>query len=277
MVASWWQRRDLERTCGDVTSLRGDLVLFLRVSKISTLRWNFMGRNAVAARDVCRSTTQYCHAANDRTTPRLPVYYLEKGFGHDRRVMVSDFPLAILIVVEIRVASLDLVTGRTHGEFINASIQGPVVSLDNLAFEQYALRFLLKKVNKVGLDRVIIHAGSIRDGWKKDCILGVTLGNSIGIQRGKRKIPEQEEIIHFLVRHATSRDALEALELVPGGGTKCRSRSHCILVGKERRGGQSAGSGLGDQGLSSVGSERHIALFQASSKSATSGQVKHSY
>ena len=45
-----------------------------------------------------------------------------EGFWHLGAVVVSDFPLSILVNIDKGIASLDLCPGCTHGEFINTRV-----------------------------------------------------------------------------------------------------------------------------------------------------------
>ena len=70
-------------------------------------------------------------------------------FRHDGGVVVRDFPLTVLIHIDICVSGLDLVTCRTHGEFIDTGVTGPSVSDGNVSIKDDSLWLKLEKVIKV--------------------------------------------------------------------------------------------------------------------------------
>eukprot|EP00977_Amphora_coffeiformis_P004744 scaffold1008_cov174-Amphora_coffeaeformis.AAC.10 len=99
---------------------------------------------------------------------------------------MRNLPLAVLQLVQVCVASLDLVARGSHGELVDSRIQRPIVTLEDLALFQDTLRlFLQKKIDKVGANTIVVGTGRVRDGWQENRVLGIALGNSVGVQSSK--------------------------------------------------------------------------------------------
>mmetsp|Transcript_36560 Transcript_36560/g.88599 ORF Transcript_36560/g.88599 Transcript_36560/m.88599 type:complete len:443 (+) Transcript_36560:425-1753(+) len=114
-------------------------------------------------------------------------------------MVVGDLPFTIFKDVDIRVSGLDLVSSSSHGEFIDTDILAPVLSGGDIGFQDLSLWLLGKEVNKVRVDSVVVRAGFIRDSWEKNSVLGVTLGNLIGVKSGKGVVPQVKERAAFFI------------------------------------------------------------------------------
>ena len=112
--------------------------------------------------------------------------------------MVRDFPLAVFIRVHVCVTGLDLAPVRSEGELVNTSIECPIVTLEHVAFENDTLWLQLQEIDKVGVNRVVACARSVRDSWKEDRLGRVAFGNSLGIESGEGIVPKREEVLDFL-------------------------------------------------------------------------------
>lgn len=152
--------------------------------------------------------------------------HLEEGLRHDRGVVVSDLPLSVLVGVNVSVTGLDLVASGTHGELVDSSIEQVVVTLDDLGLEENSLRLLLQEVNEVGLDGVVVHARGVRDGGEEDGVLGVTSGDSVGVEGGEGIVPEVEDLVDFGISHVLRGghgallDGERGQHLLSGGGVQ---------------------------------------------------------
>ena len=113
--------------------------------------------------------------------------------------MVTNLPLPIFPHINKGISSLDLITSSSHGEFINSSILAPVVSNGNTALQDLTLWLLLEESNEVVVDGVVASSGNIAHGWEENGILGITLGNGVGILSGQGRVPELEEILDFFL------------------------------------------------------------------------------
>ena len=104
-------------------------------------------------------------------------------------MVVGNLPFTIFIDINIGVSSLDLVPSGSHCEFINTDILAPVVSNGDITFKNFSLWLFLQKVNKVVLDTVIVSAWFVGYSWKKNSLLGVSLGDGIRVKSIKSIIP----------------------------------------------------------------------------------------
>mmetsp|Transcript_17713 Transcript_17713/g.36952 ORF Transcript_17713/g.36952 Transcript_17713/m.36952 type:complete len:257 (+) Transcript_17713:112-882(+) len=123
----------------------------------------------------------------------------QNGLGHHTRVVVRNLPLSIFVHINKAVSALHLVSSCTHGELVNSGILTPVVSDDNVALQNLALRLLGQKTDEVVLDQVVTGTGNIGHGGQQHRILRVTPGNCIGVQSGKCPIPKLEQTPHFFL------------------------------------------------------------------------------
>ena len=159
----------------------------------------------------------------------------QKGLGHNTGVVMRNLPFAVFIGVDVGITGLDLVTSGSHGDYlefkhvsktqklerhyynntlamryrarltlVDTGIHAPVVTLDDVGFQNDSLWLLLEEVNKVGLDRIIVRTGNIRDGGEEDRRAGITLGNRVGIQGREGVVPEREERLDFSFRDGRS-------------------------------------------------------------------------
>jgi len=83
------------------------------------------------------------------------------SFRHDGRMVMRDLPLTMLVDVNEGVSGLDLVTSRTHGEFVDSGITCPSITNGNVSIKDDTLRCLGKEVIKVVLDTVIVCSGFV--------------------------------------------------------------------------------------------------------------------
>mmetsp|Transcript_10290 Transcript_10290/g.21495 ORF Transcript_10290/g.21495 Transcript_10290/m.21495 type:complete len:254 (+) Transcript_10290:19-780(+) len=123
----------------------------------------------------------------------------QNGLGHHTRVVVRNLPLSIFVHINKAVSALHLVSSCTHGELVNSGILTPVVSDDNVALQNLALRLLGQETDEVVLDQVVTGTGNIGHGGQQHRILRVTPGNCIRIQSGKCPIPKLEQTPHFFL------------------------------------------------------------------------------
>mmetsp|Transcript_19124 Transcript_19124/g.35638 ORF Transcript_19124/g.35638 Transcript_19124/m.35638 type:complete len:434 (-) Transcript_19124:79-1380(-) len=115
------------------------------------------------------------------------------ALGHDTGMVVGDLPLAALELVNVRVTGADLGSVDAHGEVVNSGVHGPAVADGDLSLDDLALGLLLKEGIEVILDGGEVGAGGVRDSGEKDGILGVPLGDDLGIAGGECRVPEVEE------------------------------------------------------------------------------------
>mmetsp|Transcript_19182 Transcript_19182/g.37258 ORF Transcript_19182/g.37258 Transcript_19182/m.37258 type:complete len:354 (+) Transcript_19182:142-1203(+) len=125
----------------------------------------------------------------------------QNGLGHHTRVVVRNLPLSIFVHINKAVSALHLVSSCTHGELVNSGILTPVVSDDNVALQNLALRLLGQETDEVVLDQAIIRARNIGHGRQQHCILRISLRHRIGIQSGEGSIPKLKQILHFFLRN----------------------------------------------------------------------------
>mmetsp|Transcript_27665 Transcript_27665/g.40826 ORF Transcript_27665/g.40826 Transcript_27665/m.40826 type:complete len:264 (+) Transcript_27665:321-1112(+) len=122
--------------------------------------------------------------------------------GHDTRVMVLDLPYSILLNVKESVTSLYLISGCTHGEFVNTGITGPSISNADISIKDLSLRLFEKESIEVILNRVKVSSGSVADGRQQNRGSSVTTGNNTRISSGQGGIPEAEKgTDFFFVNH----------------------------------------------------------------------------
>ena len=135
-----------------------------------------------------REETANFGIANHGTTGKL-------SLGHDGTVMMSDLPLSIFVLVDEGIPGLDLVAEQI--ELVDAGILTPVGTDHDVGLEDDALRLLLQKVDEIILDRSVVGPGNIRYCGEKDSLLGVALGDSIGVEGGEGVVPEMEQTADF--------------------------------------------------------------------------------
>ena len=76
----------------------------------------------------------------------MNTYLCHGSLRHNRRVMMIDFPLAILPNVYERVSTLDFSTGRSHREFIDSNIGASVFTNGYVTFEDFTLSYKDREV-----------------------------------------------------------------------------------------------------------------------------------
>lgn len=103
-------------------------------------------------------------------------------FGHHGRVVVGNLPLTIFVDVNKGVSGLDLISGSTHGEFIDTDILGPTITDGDERVNNFSLGLLEQKCVEIVLDGFVVGTGNIRNGGEKDGFLGVSLGNDIRVK-----------------------------------------------------------------------------------------------
>ena len=112
---------------------------------------------------------------------------------HDRGVVVLDLPDSVLLDIVERVARLDLVAGRSHGELVDPGIDGPAVSGVDLPLEDRALRLLEQERVEVVLHRVVVGAGHVGHGGQEAGLLDIPASDDAAVSRGEGLVPQLEE------------------------------------------------------------------------------------
>ena len=115
--------------------------------------------------------------------------------------MVADFPLAVFEDIDKTVPGSDRGPIDSFLEFVNAHVLAPVFSDRHIALNDLAIWFDLEEMIKVILDQRVGGPWSIRDRWKKNRTLGVSLGNGIRITRQQSVVPQGKECFHFTFRN----------------------------------------------------------------------------
>lgn len=110
---------------------------------------------------------------------------------------MSNLPFTIFVGVHVGVASLDLVTRRSHGEFVDSGVHAPVVALNDVRLQNDTLGLFLQKVDKVALDAAVVGTRRVRHGGQQDGRLGVSFGDRVGIESGQRVVPQSKEGLDF--------------------------------------------------------------------------------
>lgn len=126
------------------------------------------------------------------------------GLRHDRRVVVADLPVSVLRNVDEGVTSLYLITGGTHGEFVDTAVTGPVLSDTDIGLKDSSLGLLLKEGVKVVLDSVEVSTGLVRNSGQKASGLSVTVGNDAAVTSGKSIVPKAEKGLYLILRDVRS-------------------------------------------------------------------------
>ena len=112
---------------------------------------------------------------------------------HNTRVVVLDLPDSVLLNVVERVASLNLVAGRSHCELVDSCIDGPTVSGVDFSLEDRALRLLEQERIEVVLHRVVVGAGHVGHGGEEAGLFDVPAGDDAAVSRSEGLVPELEE------------------------------------------------------------------------------------
>mmetsp|Transcript_35592 Transcript_35592/g.75021 ORF Transcript_35592/g.75021 Transcript_35592/m.75021 type:complete len:409 (+) Transcript_35592:170-1396(+) len=123
-------------------------------------------------------------------------------------MVMADLPLSIFKYINKGVSALHFVASGTHGKFVNAAILAPVVTNADIALQNLALRLLRQETNKVVMNQIVVGSGNVTDGWKQDCVLGVTFCNCIRIFCGQCRIPKLEKVSDLLLCNGLSHGAL---------------------------------------------------------------------
>ena len=82
------------------------------------------------------------------------------SLGHDRGMVMGDLPLTVLELVDEGITGLDLVAEEV--ELVDAGILAPVGTDNDVGLEDGALGLLLKEVDEIILDGIIVSAGNVR-------------------------------------------------------------------------------------------------------------------
>mmetsp|Transcript_54443 Transcript_54443/g.65635 ORF Transcript_54443/g.65635 Transcript_54443/m.65635 type:complete len:210 (+) Transcript_54443:1089-1718(+) len=120
-------------------------------------------------------------------------------------MVVGYLPFSILKHINVRIATLHLLTIHSKREFINTTILSPVVPNDNITVNYFTLWLLLKETGKIVDNAIVICTGDIGHSGKKNAVLGITIGNLLGVKGSKGIIPQIKQTFHFVFRDAGSK------------------------------------------------------------------------
>ena len=111
---------------------------------------------------------------------------------------MRNLPLAVLKFVDEGIACLDLVAEEV--KLINARILAPVGTDHDVAFQNNTLWLLLEEVHEIIFDGTVVGTGNVANSRQQDTLLGVSLGDGIGIQGVEGVVPEVEQTAYFGLR-----------------------------------------------------------------------------
>mmetsp|Transcript_49160 Transcript_49160/g.104542 ORF Transcript_49160/g.104542 Transcript_49160/m.104542 type:complete len:397 (+) Transcript_49160:325-1515(+) len=88
----------------------------------------------------------------------------DDALGEDGAVVVVDLPLAVLVDVDVRIPSPDLLASGAHGELVDASVLSPVGANNDVPTLDLALGLQFEEVGEVVDDPRVVGPGLVTDG-----------------------------------------------------------------------------------------------------------------
>ena len=125
-------------------------------------------------------------------------FFLRNGlwqgwFRQHGRVVVKDHPGSVFLgFVEVRIASLDHVTGGAKGELVDSDVGGPVVSDLDVTFHDSSSGLVLEEQVEVVLYTSKVGADIVLEGGKEGSALAIHVGDGGRVQRRECLVPETE-------------------------------------------------------------------------------------